>query len=69
MKLFVTHNTSKLCVTTQLPTNCKSCSSENLEIREGAGPHAAKVVCGDCGSFQKWLSRSLVEQLRDGGLI
>jgi|GEM_PF-2873433 len=35
---------------------CKKCQSENLKIIE-SGPHK-KLVCGDCLSFQKFLSKA-----------
>jgi uncharacterized Zn finger protein len=34
---------------------CKKCSSENLVLLE-AGPHL-KLVCKDCLTFQKFLSK------------
>ena len=46
-----------------LPINCKCCDSENLEIRKGAGPHTAALICADCDLWQQWLSKSIVRSL------
>ena len=44
-------------------TQCRYCESENLEIREGKGPHAAGVWCGDCEGHQKWLNKLIAKSL------
>ena len=47
----------------KLPTDCKNCNSENLEIRPGKAPHAAALVCADCAKWQRWLSKEIVRSL------
>jgi hypothetical protein len=39
---------------------CSFCNSENLEIREGKGPHAGALYCADCERWLKWISKSLI---------
>ena len=37
---------------------CKKCQSENLIMRPNAkNPSATEVVCGDCGAWQKFISK------------
>jgi hypothetical protein len=50
-----------------LPTACRYCGSEDLEIGDGAGPHAVRVDCADCKRFQKWISKAAAAQLGLGG--
>jgi len=42
--------------------NCKYCESTNLKLIE-SGPHQ-KLVCGDCGKFQKFLNKKDTENFR-----
>lgn len=32
-------------------------------------PHAAKIVCWECGKFQKWLAKSDLERAVKCGLV
>jgi len=41
---------------------CKKCNSSNLEIVE-SGPHQ-KLVCADCLTFQKFLSKADAKTFR-----
>jgi hypothetical protein len=36
---------------------CPACDSTNTIEGPGAGPHYARLVCGDCGRFIRWLPR------------
>jgi hypothetical protein len=40
---------------------CDRCGSNSFTVRPGAGPHAGRIVCNDCGRRSRWLSRALVE--------
>uniref|UniRef100_A0A6H1ZZ10 Uncharacterized protein n=1 Tax=viral metagenome TaxID=1070528 RepID=A0A6H1ZZ10_9ZZZZ len=42
---------------------CKKCQSENLVLIT-SGPHQ-KLVCGDCLSFQKFLTKSEAKIFRE----
>ncbi len=42
---------------------CRSCGAETFLTGQGAGPHAARLVCVTCGSFNGWLSRDKAEDL------
>ena len=35
--------------------NCKYCNSHNLIQQEAPPPHYKKLICSDCGRFQRWL--------------
>jgi hypothetical protein len=50
-----------------LPTACKFCQSENLEIGKGAGPHIAQLKCADCNRHIQWISKSLAAELGISG--
>lgn len=36
-------------------SGCRWCKSSRRSVVTGTGPHAAAVVCGDCGKHIKWL--------------
>lgn len=40
------------------PSGCKACGSTRREQGPGAGPHAAKWLCADCGGFLGWIPKS-----------
>jgi hypothetical protein len=53
-------NPSAFCPVTPLAAPvacCKNCASTNTRQGPGAGPHFARLLCGDCGQFIKWLAR------------
>jgi hypothetical protein len=56
-------------MTTNLPTNCKYCSSQSLVVRhcQPSSPHAAGVWCESCERWQKWLSKPIAASLGLGG--
>ena len=37
---------------------CPSCGCTDKQIGPGAGPHAVRLSCMDCGRFIKWVKRS-----------
>lgn len=39
------------------PDACRGCGSTTFNRTPGKGPHAAGLVCADCGAFVKWLSK------------
>lgn len=43
-----------------LTTTCPHCNSQNLQSKIMAPNHThfAKLVCGDCGKYVKWLGKS-----------
>lgn len=40
-----------------VPTTCRYCGSSRLVQGKGAGPHYARLNCGDCGKFIVWLPK------------
>jgi hypothetical protein len=50
-----TPSTSALGLLVALPRACQ-CGSGTGVVGSSAGPHAAKVVCAQCGRFNMWLS-------------
>ena len=46
-------------------TQCPACKSNNVEIKQGTGPHAAGMKCNDCGSH-RWLSKDNPVQQKVG---
>jgi hypothetical protein len=42
---------------------CVKCGCTEFRVSAGKGPHAAAVHCSGCSRFNKWLSRSALQQL------
>jgi len=60
---------------TSLGTNeqprCKHCGSLNTLQGPGAGPHYARLLCKDCGSFIKWVAKPKLPEINGatGGMF
>lgn len=46
-------------LSTSASSPCKLCGSATTRQGPGAGPHHARLECGGCGRFLKWLARPL----------
>ena len=47
----------------EIGRRCRSCGAETFVTGRGAGPHAARLICIACGSFNGWLPRAQAEAL------
>jgi hypothetical protein len=47
---------------------CSACGSTHRKLGAGKGPHSASLRCGQCDRFIKWVSKSELEKLNQGGL-
>jgi hypothetical protein len=54
-----TPSTSALGLLVALPRAC-ACGSGTGVVGSSCGPHAAKLVCAQCGRFSLWLSAERV---------
>jgi|LakMenE18May11ns_1017448.scaffolds.fasta_scaffold9768002_1 hypothetical protein len=52
----------------RLRSPCRCGSTDGL-IAPGTGPHLAKLVCWECGKFQKWLKQSDYQKAKRTGLV
>lgn len=48
---------------------CESCGSNELRLGTGKGPHSASLRCGQCDRFIKWIGKSELAKLNQGGQI
>jgi DNA repair protein RadD len=49
------------------PKTCRECGVCDFEIGPGAGPHAARESCANCGAFVRWVSKSEAGELSPVG--
>jgi hypothetical protein len=40
-----------------VPPKCRNCGSTDTAQGPGAGPHHARLLCGNCGTFLRWLKK------------
>jgi hypothetical protein len=50
-----TPSTSALGLLVVLPQACGGCGAATGVVGSSAGPHHARIVCGQCGKFLRWL--------------
>ena len=43
---------------------CMDCGGTGRQIGPGAGPHAGRLTCLDCGSFIQWVKKSKLPALK-----
>ena len=43
---------------------CLDCGCTGKQIGPGAGPHAGRLTCLDCGSFIQWVKKSKLPALK-----
>lgn len=48
---------------------CAGCGSKERKIGEGSGPHFASLRCGECDRFIKWIGKSELAKLNQGGQV
>jgi hypothetical protein len=48
---------------------CASCGSTERRLGVGKGPHTASLRCGECNKFVKWIGKSELAKLNQGGQV
>jgi hypothetical protein len=59
-----TPSTSALGLLVTLPRACQ-CGSTTGAVGSSAGPHHARVVCGQCGRFHSWLPATAIAGINE----
>jgi hypothetical protein len=52
----------------RLRSPCRCGSTDGL-ITHGSGPHMAKLVCWECGSYIRWLTRTDYQRAKGHDLV
>ena len=46
---------------------CPQCGSQQRKVGAGKAPHYASLRCGECDRFIKWIGKSELVKLNQGG--